>query len=285
MRPNSFGVDLMFLRRWIGALAALLAGAGVVASANAHDLWLQPANFRIAADGAVPMTVFVGHGADRQRWGVAIDRVVRLRSLSASGVVDQRPTLLPASFSQDFPIPLNGAGVHILMMESAHASSILPALRFNDYLKQEGLTPAIAARARARSQNLPGREIYSRRAKVLVQVGQASGRQPHLTQPVGLSLEIVPERNPFDVRKGETLPVRVLYEGRPLRGALVKMTNLDDDKTPVERHLTDGEGRASFRARAGGKWLLNVVWTKPLTGYPGADFDTTFSSLTFSFAG
>ena len=41
----------------------------------------------------------------------------------------------------------------------------------------------------------------------------------------------------------------------------------------------------SFRPRRDGEWLLNVVWTRPLTGDRGADFDTVFSSLTFGYPG
>lgn len=276
----------MFNHRWPAAIIAGLGCAGLLATvANAHDLWMQPKSFRIEPGAVAPMTVFVGHGADRQRWGVGIDRVVLLRSLSPAGVVDHKPSLRPASFSQDFPIQLGGSGVHVLMMQSANANSTLPALRFNDYLKVEGLTPAITARARSRSQNRPGREIYSRRAKALIQVGRGGAPQPHVTRPVGLSLEIVPELNPFEIKPGERLPIRVLYEGRPLAGALVKMTNLDNDRQPVESRLTDAAGRTVFRGQAGGKWLLNVVWTKPLKGNPDADFETTFSSLTFGFAG
>lgn len=270
----------MTLTRPAGVIA--LASALIASSAMAHDLWLQPQTFRIRTEAAVPTTVFVGHGSDRQRWGVERDRVVRLRSIGPSGAVDHRPTLRPASLSQDFPIQLREPGVHILMMESGYAESTLPALRFNDYLKQEGLTPAITARAKARAQNSPGSEIYSRRAKTLIKVGDSTAPQPQVTTPIGMTLEIVPERNPFELKAGERLPVRVLFEGKPLAGALIKMTNLDDDKQPVETALTDRLGRASFRRQAGGKWLLNVVWTKALTGQ-AADFDTTFSSLTFSF--
>lgn len=264
------------------ACAIAIVTVGGATSVAAHDLWLQPQAFRVRQNDRVPTTVFVGHGSDRQRWGVERERVVRLRSIGPAGAIDHRPTLRPESLSQDFPIQLKEPGVHVLMMESAYAESTLPALRFNDYLKQEGLTPAIAARAKARAQNSPGSEVYSRRAKTLVKVGDASGPQPQVTLPVGMTLEIVPERNPFELKASERLPVQVLFEGKPLAGALIKMTNLDNDKVPVETALTDRSGRASFKGQTGGKWLLNVVWTKPLIG-KAAEFDTTFSSLTFSF--
>jgi uncharacterized GH25 family protein len=83
----------------------------------------------------------------------------------------------------------------------------------------------------------------------------------------------------------EELPVHVFYEGRPLAGALVKLTNLEFDVRPVAMRLSDAQGRASFSFPRTGTWLINVIWTKPISGNPNADFDTTFSSLTFGYGG
>jgi hypothetical protein len=64
---------------------------------------------------------------------------------------------------------------------------------------------------------------------------------------------------------------------------MVKLTNLNDDATPFEVHLTDQDGRASFSMPASGAWLLNVIWTKALPSSDEADFETVFSSLSFGF--
>ncbi len=40
---------------------------------------------------------------------------------------------------------------------------------------------------------------------------------------------------------------------------------------------------ATLRVPPVGEWLVNVIWSEPVTGDPKADFDTTFSSLTFGF--
>mgnify|MGYP005847352515 CR=1 FL=1 len=41
------------------------------------------------------------------------------------------------------------------------------------------------------------------------------------TRPLGLRFEIVPEKDPHKLRKGACLPVRVLFEGRPVVGAVL----------------------------------------------------------------
>jgi uncharacterized GH25 family protein len=81
------------------------------------------------------------------------------------------------------------------------------------------------------------------------------------------------------------LPVHVLYNGRRLANATVKLTNLGNDAKPVAVAITDRAGRARFRIPASGNWLLNVVWGVPVVGNSRFDFDTTFSSLTFGYPG
>lgn len=116
-----------------------------------------------------------------------------------------------------------------------------------------------------------------------MQVGSAPTLESGVSKPVGLPLEIVPEANPYALPRKSTLPVQVLYEGHPLPGALVKLTDLSQDASPFEMHLTDHGGRASFTLPSSGKWLLNVIWTKPLPRSQETDFETVFSSLSFGF--
>lgn len=265
------------------ALMALGLLAAFAGPALAHDFWLQPADFRVAPGQTTPVSIQVGHGQSRQRWAVKSDRVLMMRQIGPSGVIDQRDALRRAG-TGDLPLRFATPGVHVLALQTNHAQSDLPALRFNDYLKEEGLTPAAALRARQGKTGAPGREIYSRRAKTLVLVGANDAASNALvTKPVGLTLEIVPERNPYSLKPGQALPVQVLYDGRPLAGATVKLTNLDFDMKPVAVKLTDKAGRAAFDVPLTGVWLLNVIWTKPITGDLRGDFDTTFSGLSFGF--
>jgi hypothetical protein len=265
-------------------VALFLALACLATPAWAHDFWVQPRRFWIPPQSAAPASIQIGHGQDRSTWAIRAERLLRLQSLGPDGsVVDHRARV--RNGADVFVLPLRGPGVHVVSLETNHAESNLIGPRFNAYLEEEGLTPAQRLREQTGRTGDPGREIYSRRSKALIQVGPGVQPQPHVTRPVGLTLEIVPQRDPYTLKSGESLPVQVLYEGRPLAGALVKLTDLSADVKPVETHRTDEAGRTSFQGRTGGEWLLTVVWTKPIEGNPRADFDTTFSSLTFGFSG
>lgn len=251
---------------------------------EAHDFWLQPSRFWVAPAAKTPLTILVGHGPARQNSPMTDDRVVAFQSVGPRGRVNRKAELHMARPGADAELAFAEPGTHVLLFASNYAPSNLPDLRFNDYLKEEGLIEAIRIRQKNGTTDAPGRELYSRRAKALIQVGRPGPQaQPQVTSRLGLSLEIVPERNPYTIGASRNFPVRVFFEGRPLAGALVKMTDLDADEKPVETHLTDQAGRAVFKARRQGQWQMNVVWSKPLASNRQADFATTFSSLTFGF--
>lgn len=267
------------MRKMIWTAAALV----VATPGWAHDFWVQPLRFVLAAPGLVPVLIYVGHGPARERWGVAADRVVQFRSIGPDGVVDRMGTLTLDGPRYDAVVPLARSGAYVFGVQSRPAASDLPYLRFNQYLIDEGLTPIQAARKRAGTERSNGRELYSRRAKAIVQVGPVDPASiARVTRPIGLSLEIVPERHPGALAPGERMPVRVLYNGRPLAGALIKLTDLDADDKPVTTGRTDRAGRAAFAVPRSGSWQFNVVWADVTPG-AAADYRTTFSSLTFGY--
>jgi uncharacterized GH25 family protein len=269
--------------------AALLLGLLLCSRASsvaAHDFWLQPSEYWISPDAVTSFTLQVGHGPFRQRSPIPARRITRFQAIAPRGaVVDLHERLRPGGAAEDGDFRLKIPGAYVLVLQTDDgAQTHLPSIRFNDYLKVEGLTPALEKRARLHRMDADGSERYSRCAKSIVQVGPpGAGSQGQVSKPVGLPLEIVPEASPYGVPRSASLPVRVIYAGRPLAGALVKLTNLKDDASPFEMHLTDRDGRASFTMPNSGTWLLNVIWTKVSPRSDETDFDTIFSSLSFGF--
>lgn len=263
--------------------ALLLAGAQF---AHAHDFWLQPQAFWLDAPATTPFTLQVGHGAARQRSPIPMRRIERLDAIGPDGTTrDMRARLRLGGERDDGDVSFDRNGAYVLVLQTDDkAESHLPSIRFNDYLRAEGLTPALAQREQAARMEADGSESYRRVAKAIVQMGVPGGAQDAaITKPVGLPLEIVPERNPYATPRASRLPVRVIYERHPLTGALVKLTDLANDAEPFEAHLTDADGRAEFTLPKTGAWLLNVVWTKPKPPGENTDFETVFSSLSFGF--
>lgn len=271
--------------------AALLLGLSMGSRASpvaAHDFWVQPREYWITPDALTSMTLQVGHGPFRQRSPIPARRITRFQAIAVEGApVDLRGQLRLGQPEEDGAFRLKNPGAYVLVLQTDDsAQTHLPAIRFNDYLKVEGLTPAWEQRARLHRMDADGSERYSRCAKSIVQVGPpGTGAEGQVSKPVGLPLEIVPEANPYGVPRSAIFPVRVVYAGRPLAGALVKLTDLTNDASPLEVHVTDHDGRARFTMPRSGTWLLNVIWTKALPPSDETDFETIFSSLSFGFPG
>jgi len=276
--------------RWIERICVVLAtlpgGICGPSTCRAHDFWVQPTEYWLQPDTAIPMTLQVGHGPFRQRSPIQVSRIVRFAAIAPDGTpIDLHGNLHLGGNTEDADVRFRAPGAYVLVLETDdRAQSHLPAIRFNDYLEAEGLTAALAQRERTHRMDADGSENYSRRAKSILQVGlPGAGSQAQVTRPLGLPLEIVPLVSPYAQPRPASFPVRVIYEGRPLAGALLKLTNLARDAAPLETHRTDSAGRAVFTMPSRGAWLLNVIWTKPLPDSRETDFETVFSSLSFGF--
>ena len=256
------------------AVVVLLIALCFSRDGAAHAFWVQPGDFWLNPHGTLSLTLQVGDGLSRQLSPIPPDRITRFEAIAPAGdAQDLRSgAIRPAQ-----------PGVYVVVLETDNrAYSHQSAMRFNDYLETEGLTPVIAYRERTHRMHVDGFERYSRAAKSIVAVGprnrQASAQ---VLRPFGLRLEIVPVSSPYATPRPAQFPVRVLYDGQPLPGALVKLMNLDRNLTVADQQRTSAAGIATFAMPPGGSWLMSVVWTKPLTNASDADYETTFSSLTF----
>lgn len=262
----------------------LLIGLGVARAVGAHEFWVQPSQFWIAPRTPLPLTLQVGDGPERQRSPISLSRIARFDAIGPTGdAIDVRASLA-ATVKRD--VMLDAPGTYVLALETDNrAYSRQPAERFNAYLETEGLTPALEHRTRTYQMHVDGFERYSRAAKAIVLVG-ASGpqSQAHVMMPIGLPLEIVPAVSPYSTPRPASFPVRVLYGGNVLPGALVKLIDLEQGLAPVDARRTDNTGLATFAMPQSGSWLVSVVWTKRLESSPDADYETIFASLTFGLS-
>ncbi len=151
----------------------------------------------------------------------------------------------------------------------------MAADKFNQYLKEEGLDAIAALRARRNQTNAPSHELFSRCAKSLVLTGTASRTQSD--RSLGFTLELVAERNPYLLRAGDELPLRLTYLGKALAGAqVVAMNKLDPAQKLTAR--TDAEGRVRLQLPQSGMWMIKSVHMIPSAN---AAWESFWASLTF----
>lgn len=263
--------------------AALLALAPL-APAAAHDFWLQPERFRVEPGDEVAVGFLIGAPGAVEPWALEWRKLAAFQDFAPDHSFDLQAQLDPLEGREptlgraDARFTLSMPGTHMLAFASHHAASDLPAAEFNAYLEHEGLAAVLAERKRTGQEQTRGRELYSRRAKALVQVGPTP--TDSVSEPIGQTLELVPERNPLLLGPGEPLAVRVLFHGKPLAGASVVLESLGPGAKHGTPQISDAAGRVTFPAPGPGAHKLNVVWSVPIAD-PRAEFETVFASLTW----
>jgi hypothetical protein len=172
-------------------------------------------------------------------------------------------------------------GLMVVGYHSRPSPVTLPADKFNDYLKEEGLDAVIAARVKAQASQREGREIFSRAAKSLLRSGDMTAASSD--RALGFPIELVAERNPYQMRSGDALPVRLTFKDAPLAGALVMAFN---QRHPFlkKRVRSDQDGRATFTIDEPGPWLVKAVHMVPAPAGSNADWESFWASLTFEMA-
>jgi uncharacterized GH25 family protein len=120
------------------------------------------------------------------------------------------------------------------------------------------------------------RESYSKHAKTFVRVGDPAA-DLSWQEPVGMPLEIVPEKDPTLLKKGDDFPVRVLKQGKPF--AHFSLNAIAAGEKKGETRKTDSSGRVTFQVAKEGRWLLRGTDIRKST-QPNTDWESDFTTLT-----
>lgn len=151
----------------------------------------------------------------------------------------------------------------------------MPADKFEDYLRLYGLDAIIDERAKRGEHAKPGRERFYRYAKALLAGLHAS---PAATQSLGFDYEIVPDADP--TLTPAPLRGHILYDGKPLVGALVEALWHDDPSVRLAQR-TDAHGAFVFDLPHPGVWLIKSVHMVRASFFSDADWYSLWASLTF----
>ena len=263
------------------ALAAILAGFFLLISGPvaAHDYWIEPSVFRLDPGGRVLFYLRVGEHFSGEPAAFSMERTTRFRIDSPSRQFDVLPLQRdPAGMAR-----LGESGLQVVSYENTPSYLELPADRFTAYLRAEGLKSTLQAREEAGTSDEPGREAYSRCAKTLLWVegGEppAAGNGIH-ARPVGTTLELVPDTNPYGMKAPATLTVKLIYQGQPVPGALVMALNR---KAPdeIQRVESGPDGSAEFQLYRSGVWMVKAVHMVPAGLLEREDWRSYWASLTF----
>jgi uncharacterized GH25 family protein len=266
--------------------AAALLFATVALTTAAHEFWLMPPQFFVAPHTTLNLRLLVGENFTGERWGNKSNRVTRLAHYTPLALQDLLPTATAADTLHP-NVTFTQRGTHMVVLNTNNAFITLEAEKFNAYLKEDGLDYILLQRQQRGALNKPGREAYSRSAKTLVQVGNAVSTDTARawSRPTGTVLDLVPEQNPYTLRTGNSLTVRVLADGQPKPGQLVQVwQRTPGQAVKIIKLYSNQNGRVLFRLTNPGQYMVSAVRMVPAS-LPEADWQSNWSTLTFGFKG
>lgn len=250
--------------------------------AFAHEFWLEPQKFLLTIGEKINFRIFVGENFTGEKVDFTKFSLQKFTHYTSKGEENTKGNLTEQNINDFLKFEIEGN--HLIAFNNTNKHIELEAEKFNEYLKEDGLTNALAFRKKQGQLNKKGREEYQRCAKTLLQVGNIHDETYQIN--TGMKLEIIPEQNPY--ASANSLTFKVLYDNRPLKNALVvvwqkPLTPEGDFKTNKREFRSDAKGKIKFSFEPKGVWMVSSVNMVPHTNLTEADWQSYWGSYTFGF--
>ncbi len=256
-------------------LFALAAVTLASLPARAHEFWLEPDNFTPKVGESVPISIHVGQFFKGNSYPLIREEYKKFVLRDARG---ERPVKGVDGDDPALTMKFTEPGLVVFAAHSKVESTVFETWeRFLLYLDFEGLQQIEPLHLQQGKPQSKITEAYYRCAKLLMEVG-AVGGQDRLT---GMPLELVAERNPYALKAGEPLPVRLYFEGKPIADVQISAVSKAEPDNRMKVR-TDAEGRASIGLPKPGPWLINAVHIRPPAPEEKAEWTSLWASMTFA---
>jgi uncharacterized GH25 family protein len=243
----------------------------------AHEFWLEPQKFYFSPGEKALVNFKVGENFLGELWKVKTERVVRMQQHAGQAVYDLKKVLKGDS-TDLFPVLLTAEGTHLLVVESNAAFMKMDGEKFTAYLEEDGLDDVLYQRKKSQISSDSASEFYSRHTKLILQAGAKT--DDGFRKVCNLPIEIIPDKNPALLKKGDRLAFRILFEGKPLFAAKVKVWNRYNHRTSVQNIFTQQDGMIETHVSNPGAWMVSVVTMVPSKN-PKAQYRSYWGTLVF----
>jgi len=223
-------------------------------SAQAHEFWIQPLSYRLAAEEPLIADVRVGMDFGGNQLAYIPGTINALNITNADGTekIVGRIGDIPSINT----IPASG-GLQIVTLFST--SSVLTwddFQKFDDFVNLHGMGWVLARHTERGLPDVGFKEAYTRFVKSLVAVGDGAG-QDRFT---GMFFELVAGKNPYTDDMSEGMPITVMFKGQPLPDKQVDLFFRDPAGALTRLSVqSNSEGLAIVPNIGEGEYMINVV--------------------------
>jgi uncharacterized GH25 family protein len=263
-------------------LRGAAAGMALVVLASglyAHDMFIKLNTYFVAPGTAVKVPVLNGTFSSSEN-AIARARIADLSLVTPAGRSRLDTTIVSAQHDTTFlSLRLAGPGTYILGMSTRPSEISLAGKQFTEYLHEEAIQGIVEDRAKAGISADSAHERYSKHVKAVFQVG--SDRTADFATPLGYPAELIPLDNPYLLKRGDTLRVRGLVDGRPVAGqsVLAGGRTTSGARIAARELRTDSDGVAALPLTTRGRWYLKFIRMTSLGDQ--RNYESKWATLTF----
>ena len=239
----------------------------------AHDTWLLPDRFVVAAGEPVNLALTSGMAFPQLETAIKPERVARA---SARCGGPEESLLAPTAVDHALRFKASCAfdGTAIIVVELKPRTLELTEKQVEEYLDEIGASSAIRDDWKNSPMPRHWREEYVKHAKTYIRVG--SPRVGGVVSAVPNEFDIQPFVDPTSLRVGKRAEIGLFFKGEPVTSFPVGFVHEGETGTLV---MTDEHGRAAFELTKPGKWLIRATRLHRSTK-PDLDWESDFTTLT-----
>jgi uncharacterized GH25 family protein len=230
--------------------------------AQVQPFWLQPDKFSYKTGEELKLNFSTGEDFIAEPIDAKISSIEKLELHTLEKITDLK-TSFKEGKKDNLSVQLSNEGTYIISLQSAPAFVETESVKFNAYLKDNGLDDALHYREQNHQSDIPGTELFTECAKLIIQTGGKGDAT--FKKSTGLPLEIFVEKNPCNIKVGEMVRFKVMFRNKPLFGARVMIWNRADNRTTRQPVYTMKDGTIEARISSNGPWLMTVLTAIPST--------------------
>lgn len=246
----------------------------------AHDLFLKPDRFFAKVNENILISVMNGT-FQKSEGAVAFARLTDVRVIDPSGKqTNPKETDFTKNETTAF---LNfkpaEAGNYVVGLSTGWRENALAAKEFNEYLTLEGIPDVLENRKRDKELDKDARYRYSKYVKTILQIGDK--QTDSYKTALGYAVEMIPQQNPYQLKRGQTIEVLCLKDGKPLVGQTVLTGRELGGKLAAEKALrSDSKGIIKIKLDGAGKWYAKFINMVKIDD-PNLNYESKWATLTF----
>jgi uncharacterized GH25 family protein len=253
----------MMRKSWMVFILVLAASLAWPLGSQAHMFWLTTSPETAAVSRPLKVEIGFGHKFPRDE-KFKEGRLEAVKCLEPEGQEVKLKKISPDTYELVPPAP----GVYVISAQMRPGFVCRTAKGMKLGTKKEFPDANLCFR-------------FDMTAKTLVAVGPTGQGFDHRA---GSSLEIMPLKDPGALKVGETLPLKVIFQGKPLAGTEVRFTH-DNWPTPEKPFgslgKTNAQGEIAVKLDKPGLWFLTASHQTPYAQPEECDENMFRASLTW----